>query len=76
MTMSEEKEQIYELRAEILVLGYSPEDAKERAEKMVFINDLLDGPYLTDWSHLDEPYRQQTIDRITREIKDLGKERW
>jgi len=65
----EEKEQIYEMTAVILALGYSPEDAKERVNSQVVIDDLLEEPVLTDWSQLEEPQRQRTIDRLTREIK-------
>jgi len=78
------EKQIYELTAEILVLAYSPEDAKETAHKQVFINDLLEEPKLTDWSHLSEPNRyfpqtpedreklkQATIARITRDIQRI-----
>jgi len=68
--MEDEKEEIYELTAQILVLGYSPEDARERANRQVVIDDLLGGPVLLDWSHRSGPIDpQQTIDRLTRKIK-------
>ena len=64
-------EQLYEITAEIMVLGHSPEDAKERAENMVVINDMLTDPVVTDWSHFKEndEFRQRTIERITRQVK-------
>jgi len=72
MEDKEEIEEIYELTAQILVLGYSPEDARERAERQVVINDMLEEPVVTDWSHLDDKifpkHKQNTIDRLTREI--------
>lgn len=63
----EEREQIYEMTAVILALGYSTEDARERANRQVVIDDMLEEPVLSDWSHLDDP--QPTIDRLAREIK-------
>jgi len=67
MEDKEEIEEIYELTAQILVLGYSPEDARERADRQVVINDLLEEPVVSDWSHLHDP--QPTINRLTRQIK-------
>jgi len=65
----EEKEEIYETTVQVLNLGYSVENAKERLGNMVVINDLLEEPVKSDWSHLKEPRRQLLIDRLTREIK-------
>lgn len=62
----EKVEEIYEMTAQILVLGYSPEDASERVEGQVVINEVLKEPVVSDWSHLGNP--QPTIDRITRQI--------
>ena len=67
MEEKEEKREIHEMTAVILVLAYDTEDAAEQAGKQVVIDDLLEGPVKSDWSHLDDP--QPTIDRITREIK-------
>jgi hypothetical protein len=69
----EEKEEIYETTLQVLNLGYNLEDAKERLGNMVLINDLLEEPVKSDWSHLDDKifpkHKQNTIDRLTREIK-------
>lgn len=66
----EEKEEIYTTTVQVLNLGYSVEDAKERLDKQVVVNDLLEEPVKTDWTHLKSPtFRQSTIDRITRQIK-------
>jgi len=64
-------EEIYELTAEILVLGWNAEEAKERARRTVFINEVLEGPVPADWSHLDDSpeYKKLTIKRITRSIQ-------
>ena len=67
----DETEQIYEMTAQILVLGYSPEDAKERAGKQVVIDGVLEGPTVCDWSHLTYPgSKERTIRDITRQIKN------
>ena len=47
-----EEEEIYELTAQILVLGYNSENAEERARKQIVINDLLEKPVKSNWSHL------------------------
>lgn len=65
----EEKEEIYETTVQVLNLGYGLEDAKERLGNMVLINDVIEEPVKSGWSHLKEPRRQRTIDKITREIK-------
>ena len=66
-----ETEQIYEMTPKILVLGYSPEDAQERAGKQVVIDEVLEEPTVTDWSHLTFPgSRERTIRDITRQIKN------
>ena len=67
----EEKEEIYETTVQVLHLGYSLEDAKERLGNMVLINDTMEETVLSDWSHFkDDPkQRETTIRRLTKEIK-------
>ena len=82
--MSDEVEQIYELTAQILVLGHSVENAVLRARRVVVINDLLEDPTVSDWSHLDKPLwsghdteasKQNTIKQLTREIQKRERRR-
>lgn len=63
----EEKEEIYEMTAQILGLGFNLEDAKERFDNQVCLNETLEEVRLTDWSHLDDPTR--TIKDLTWKIK-------
>ncbi|MCW4049805.1 MAG: hypothetical protein NWE89_08725 [Candidatus Bathyarchaeota archaeon] len=49
------EEEMYELTAEILVMGYNPEDALCRVKKQTFVNDVIEEAKIVDWSHLDEP---------------------
>ena len=65
----EEKEEIYETTVQVLNLGYSVEDARERLGNLVVINDVIEEPVKSDWSHLKEPRRQHLIDKVTTEIK-------
>ena len=73
----EEKEEIYETTVQVLHLGYSVEDAKERLGNMVVINDTMEETVLSDWSHFkDDPkQRERTILRLTREIKQRERRR-
>ena len=68
-----EKEQIYDLTVKILVLGYSPEDALERAKHQVFVDDVIEDPVVADWSHLDKPLwtGYDTEEGKLRRIKDI-----
>ncbi len=69
----EEKEEIYKTTVQVLNLGYDLKDAKERLGNMVLINDQLEEPVESDWSHLDDKifpkHKQNTIDKLTRQIK-------
>jgi len=72
----EEKEEIYETTVQVLNLGYSVEDARERLGKQVLVNDMLEEPVKSDWSHLKDPkHRERLISRLVRKIKRLERRR-
>jgi len=75
--LAEEKEEIYKTTVQVLNLGYSVEDAKERLHRLIVVNDLLEEPVVSDWSHFkDDPkQRERTILRLTREIKQRERRR-